>query len=399
VSPPVWAGRLALWLLVWVSLAPSAWGQTAAIVEVEVLAGHRHARVVVVTKGTPTELVATASPPVGAVPARGVLRLSGASVGSGGERTIPVAKNGVLRVQLLTVGDDVRLSVDLTEARTVRARALEKGVIVFDLIEADASPDPAIPDDASIRAWSKERDTGLAFESSTQGRQYLVVIDAGHGGHDYGAVGHSGIREADIALQIALRIAALLEAHPSIDILMTRDADDFVKLRDRARIANEAGADLFLSIHANSTEARHAELLWGVETYSLDIASDGGAQRVAARENKVAKEFKESQGSTDRLRASLEVAGTNRLSAQLAGAVQTQVIDRLTLEYDPQQVNDLGAKTALFYVLTTTRMPAILFEAGFLSHPDDERRLRSPYYQQVVAEALVSAVEKWLVSQ
>ena len=95
----------------------------------------------------------------------------------------------------------------------------------------------------------------------------------------------------------------------------------------------------------------------------------------------------------------MEVAGTNRLSAQLAGEVQHQTIGRLNLEYQEHQVNDLGAKTALFYVLTTTRMPAILFEAGFLSNPQDERRLRSPYYQQVLAEALADAVETWLAAQ
>jgi N-acetylmuramoyl-L-alanine amidase len=385
----LWASCLLLCL-------PGAYAQSAEIKEIKVLSGIDHARVIVQTRGTAQELATSASPPVGAVPARGVLKLTQTRLGSAGERSISVAQNGVLRVQLVALGDDVQISVDLTGARKVSARALGQKTIVFDLIVEGREGDPGLPADSEIIDWAEGRLDSLAFEARNPQRRFLVVVDAGHGGTDYGAVGVTGTREADIALQIARRTVALLEQHPHIDTLMTRDEDVFIKLRERSQIANKAQADLFLSIHAN---ASNYDWAWGVETYSLDTASDGGAARVAARENKVAKEYKRIQGETNRLRASLEVTGTNRLSAQLAGEVQRQVMDRLALEYSEEQVNDLGTRTALFYVLTTTRMPAILFESGFVSHEEDERRLRTPYYQQVLAEALVAAVEAWLAGQ
>ena len=264
----------------------------------------------------------------------------------------------------------IQLPLDLPGARSASAAPLGAPGTEFELIEEGRAGDPTLPGDEAIQQWTDGLAEAIPWSPTESSRQFLVVIDPGHGGKDSGAIGISGIRESDIAMQISLRTALVLEQNPNISIVLTRNDDRFVSLRDRSRSANNASADLFLSIHANAAESSD---LWGVETYSLNTSSDAGATRVAARENRVAQEYRKEKIDSNRILASLEVAGTNRLSAQLAGEVQHQTIGRLNLEYQEHQVNDLGAKTALFYVLTTTRMPAILFEAGFLSNPQDER--------------------------
>ena len=127
----------------------------------------------------------------------------------------------------------------------------------------------------------------------------------------------------------------------------------------------------------------------------MDTASDKAAARVASRENAIVAEAEEPM---DRLFAQLSVAGTNRLSAELAAQVQTHVVDRLSTVYGKDQIRDLGSQTALFYVLVSTRMPAVLYEASFLTHPDDETRLRLPLFQEESAQGIVDAVEAFFAS-
>jgi N-acetylmuramoyl-L-alanine amidase len=206
-------------------------------------------------------------------------------------------------------------------------------------------------------------------------------------------VGVTGTKESDVALTLARRVARGLDERLHADVLLTRSDDTFVPLRERAALANQNDADLFLSIHAN---AAPASTLWGVETYSLDAASDAGAARVAARENALA----EGRGDpTDRLFARLLAAGNDVLSRGLAAEIQARVVSELATIYGSSQARDLGAKTALFAVLVSTRMPAVLFEASFLSNPADERRLRTPHAQQAIADAIVDAVGRWLARQ
>ena len=167
----------------------------------------------------------------------------------------------------------------------------------------------------------------------------------------------------------------------------------FVPLKKRAQIANEANADLFLSIHAN---AAPTSKLYGIETFSMDTASDEGAKKVAKRENSLVKLDKE---KLDSLQGSLAMQGSMRLSKMLARLVQKNVMEHVLREYDTIETRDLGAKTALFYVLVYTKMPSILFEASFLSNPSDERQLRTPHFQQVLVEGLVRAVDEYIVLQ
>ena len=189
----------------------------------------------------------------------------------------------------------------------------------------------------------------------------VVVVDAGHGGFDHGAIGLHGTREADIALEIARRTAAALKARLGIDVILTRDGDYFVTLQERAAIANRNDADLFLSIHANAAPGPTA---WGIETYSLDTASDAGAARVARRENAIVRE---SEGETDPLLSKMLVTGTNMLSRQLAGEVQASTVKSLQGMYGPSAIRNLG------------RQDGALLRARVDAHARDPLRVPLPH--------------------
>ena len=225
-----------------------------------------------------------------------------------------------------------------------------------------------------------------------ENKDYLIAVDAGHGGWDAGAVGSTGLREADVVYSIALLLEKKLLSK-GYRVLLIREGDVFVPLKKRAQIANEANADLFLSIHAN---AAPTSKLYGIETFSMDTASDDGAKKVAKRENALVKL---DQKKLDSLQGSLAMQGSMRLSKMLARLVQKNVMERVKTEYNTIETRDLGAKTALFYVLVYTKMPSILFEASFLSNPSDERQLRTPHFQQVLVDGLVSAIDEYIVLQ
>jgi N-acetylmuramoyl-L-alanine amidase len=214
-----------------------------------------------------------------------------------------------------------------------------------------------------------------------------VVIDAGHGGHDTGAVGKGGTDEKDVALAIALRLGQVL-TDQGLEVVHTREDDHFVRLEDRARLANEARGDLFISVHCNSG----SESSWkGVETYSLNLTSDRYAIRLAARENaSSAKTMSDLQF----LLADLATRAHTDESARLAERVQRSLVSRVASKYP--KTRDLGHKEALFYVLLGAKMPAILVETAFLSNPDEEKRLATPGYQDEVARAIAAGVQDFL---
>jgi N-acetylmuramoyl-L-alanine amidase len=249
-----------------------------------------------------------------------------------------------------------------------------------------AAPAPSVRE----RMKSVGRQTGgevtLAEQLGLKVRR--VVIDAGHGGHDTGAVGPGGTAEKAVALAIALRLGQVL-TDQGLEVVHTREDDHFVRLEDRARLANEARGDLFISIHCNSgTQAS-----WrGVETYSLNLTSDRYAIRLAARENtSSAKTMSDLQF----ILADLATRAHTDESARLAERVQKSLVARMSTKY-PKTTRDLGHKEALFYVLLGAKMPAILVETAFLSNPDDEKRLASAAYQDDVARSIAAGVQDFL---
>jgi N-acetylmuramoyl-L-alanine amidase len=214
-----------------------------------------------------------------------------------------------------------------------------------------------------------------------------VVIDPGHGGHDTGTIGADGTREKDVALGIAKKLRTVL-TEQGLEVVLTRETDHFVRLEERARLANVARGDLFISVHCNSLPQRHIR---GIETYTLNLASDRYAIRLAARENATSE-----KGMSDLrfLLADLATRANTEESVRLATQVQSGLVSKLTAR--DRKIRDLGTKEALFYVLLGTKMPAILVETGFLSNAEEEKRLASPEYQDAVARAIAAGVQGFL---
>ncbi len=214
-----------------------------------------------------------------------------------------------------------------------------------------------------------------------------VIIDAGHGGRDTGAVGPGGTREKNVTLAIARRLAAELRAK-GLEVLLTRDDDEFVPLEERARFANEHKGDLFVSIHANAAVDHR---LRGIETYFLDVTSDRYAIRLAAREN---QSTERSISDLQLMLADLAQKAHVEESHRLAASVQAALCERPSAE--ASRPRDLGVRHALFYVLLGVKMPAILVETAFVSNPAEEKRLRSDDYQAEVAKSIARGVGRFI---
>ena len=211
----------------------------------------------------------------------------------------------------------------------------------------------------------------------------LVVLDAGHGGHDPGAQSN-GVSESELTLDVAMRLSRLLQKEPGVDVVMTRDTDVFIPLEERTAIANREGADLFLSIHANASRNPRAR---GVETYFLNFASNPDAEAVAARENSTSGRAMHSL--PDIVRA---IALNNKIdeSRDFADMVQHSMVRRLSTRN--KQLKDLGVKQAPFVVLIGAAMPSVLAEISFVTNKPEGQLLKNSNYRQQIAEALLDAV-------
>jgi N-acetylmuramoyl-L-alanine amidase len=218
----------------------------------------------------------------------------------------------------------------------------------------------------------------------------LIVLDAGHGGHDPGATGPSGVMEKDVVLDVTKRVARLAEVGLGIKIALTRSTDVFVPLRDRTNFANKQRADLFVSIHANAHPRAVSE---GVETYFLSSeASDSEARQTAAIENGVVQlESPASRQKADLLKSilwDLAQSEFQQESSSMAETVQDSMTQSLNL------VNR-GVKQAGFYVLGGAAMPAILIEVGFLTNRKEEKKLATPEYREAVARAIYAGLAEY----
>jgi N-acetylmuramoyl-L-alanine amidase len=210
-----------------------------------------------------------------------------------------------------------------------------------------------------------------------------IVIDAGHGGHDPGARAN-GVTEAELVLDVAQRLAKLLETLPGTEVVMTRDSDVFIPLEERTAIANRVGADLFLSIHANAARNTRAR---GVETYFLNFALNAEAEAVAAREN--AGSSRTMGSLPDIVKA---IATNNKIdeSRDFARMVQRSMVRRLSARN--QLLKDLGVKQAPFVVLIGAMMPSVLAEVSFVTNKAEAQLLKSGAYRQHIAQALFDAI-------
>ncbi len=215
-----------------------------------------------------------------------------------------------------------------------------------------------------------------------------IVIDPGHGGHDTGTIGPHGLEEKDLVLNVSKRLGRLLETRLGAEVVYTRSDDTFIPLEERTAIANQEGADLFISVHANSSRDPDAR---GVETYYLNFTSSSDALEVAARENAVSeKSIHELQDlvKTIALKEKIEE------SREFAGDVESSLHSGLAAK--SPGLRDRGVKKAPFIVLIGANMPSILAEISFVSNPGDERRLETPEYRQRIAESLYRGTAKYV---
>ena len=218
----------------------------------------------------------------------------------------------------------------------------------------------------------------------------LIVMDAGHGGHDPGATGPNGVMEKEVVLDVTRRVARMVDDGLGVKVALTRSTDVFVPLRDRANLANKQRADLFVSIHANAHPMSVSE---GVEVYFLSSeASDSDARQVAAVENGVIQlESPASRQKTTLLKSILWDLAQSEFQQESSFMAET-VLDSMTKSL---KLVTRGVKQAGFYVLGGATMPAILIEIGFLTNLKEERKLNTPEYREAVARAIYSGLAEY----
>jgi len=222
----------------------------------------------------------------------------------------------------------------------------------------------------------------------------LVMIDPGHGGYDPGTQSVSGILEKDVALSISRRLYYALRAR-GIRAQMTRDSDEFIPLPERTRLANVADADLFISIHLNSSPN---ETTTGIETYYLNNTTDRATIRLARMENAgVTGTSAPSDSNLNYILADLRQSYKASEAASLARTIESQTVSDLDSQLGIDET-PLGAKMGPFYVLVGAHMPAVLVECGFLSNYAEAQRIASAQYQDTLAAAIAAAIARYLNS-
>jgi N-acetylmuramoyl-L-alanine amidase len=268
----------------------------------------------------------------------------------------------------------VAIAVDGSKkGRKARGKVAGSAVVVADATPARAAVPTADGETSLVRAL------GLKI-----GR---IVIDAGHGGHDSGTLGADGIEEKDVVLDVALRLGALLHDRLGAEIIYTRSDDTFIPLETRTAIANKAQADLFLSIHANSSPDSSAR---GVETYYLNFTSDPTALDVAARENAVSDQsIHQLSDLVKKIALKDKIAESREFASDVEGSLYAG------LERGNAGLRDRGVKQAPFVVLIGANMPSILAEISFVTNAKDADQLLQPEYRERVAESLYKGVARY----
>jgi N-acetylmuramoyl-L-alanine amidase len=237
---------------------------------------------------------------------------------------------------------------------------------------------PAAPAANSGGEFSVARQLGLGVSK--------IVIDAGHGGHDPGAAAF-GVSEAELVLDVALRLEKLLQQRPGFETVLTRRTDEYVTLEERTEIANRESADLFLSIHANASANATAG---GVETYFLNFALNRQAEAVAARENAASGR---NMSSLPGIVKAITLNSKLNESRDFAGIVQQSMVRGL--RPSNKTLKDLGVKQAPFMVLIGAAMPSVLAEISFVTNRPEARLLKTSAYRQKIAEALLAGILRY----
>ncbi len=215
-----------------------------------------------------------------------------------------------------------------------------------------------------------------------------VVVDAGHGGEDNGAIGKKKTKEKDVCLGIARKLKTILEEDGRFQVILTREDDTFIPLGDRTKIANDAGADLFISIHANANRKRH---IAGVTTYFLDAARNDESRALAIEENASIRFEQDDRRDIDEvddlsfILLDMVQNEHQKESEELAKLIQRELADSL-------RIPDRGVDQAAFFVLNRAYMPAVLVESAFISNPPEEQLLRKKDFQEKIARGVYRGI-------
>ena len=290
----------------------------------------------------------------------------------------------------LPVGDGI--------VKTVRASQFNNDTVrvVFDIEEISDYKSFILEDPAKlvIDLYGKSKKAEKPDVTSAKRR---IVIDAGHGGHDPGAIGPNRLYEKDVVLDIALKVKKILMADPLNEVFLTRDKDVFIPLEERTAIANRKNADLFVSIHANASQNRRAR---GIETYMLNWTDDEEAMKVAARENKISlkkmRAMNKQMDTVETILSGLMRENKRDESVKLANYIQKSMAS--TLDDHHKNILDHGVKQALFYVLFGAKMPSVLVEVAFISNPEEENRLSQDSCKQEIAKSIAAGLNTYITS-
>ena len=321
-------------------------------------------------------------------------------------KTLPVndlaAKDATVKDTVTVTNNNKTASVAKLDRPEVDARKLDSAVVNDESPKLATTPSAAA--EAKTTTSKRKRKTQTAdpdireAQPTASGERSLtrvlglkigkIVIDPGHGGHDTGTIGPNGLEEKDLVLDVSRRLGKLLQTRLGAEVIYTRKDDTFIPLETRTAIANEEGADLFVSVHANSSHDPDAR---GVETYYLNFTSSPDALEVAARENAVSeKSIHELQDLVKKIALKEKIDE----SQEFASDVQNSLHSGLAAKNPGER--DRGVKKAPFIVLIGANMPSILAEISFVSNPGDERRLATSDYRQKIAESLYRGIAKYV---
>jgi N-acetylmuramoyl-L-alanine amidase len=253
---------------------------------------------------------------------------------------------------------------------------------------AAGKPAPSPPTSASPKSASATSRGDRTMTRMLGLKIGRIVLDPGHGGHDTGTIGKGGLREKELVLEVAKQLKSMLEDKIHAEVLLTRDDDRFISLEERTAIANQARADLFVSIHANSSVSR---ITSGVETYFLDFAKSEAEREVAAREN---ASTVRNIHDLENLIKKIAQADKSAESRELASMVQKKLYGGARQLFPTAR--NRGVRSAPFVVLIGANMPSVLAEVAFISNPKDEKILRQEDNRQRLAQALYAGIEGYM---
>ncbi len=291
-------------------------------------------------------------------------------------KSLDLRKTGINKIRLSQYkGDALRIILEDSKQLTMNYKIESNKVLIV------------IGSDAIKKVPEK------AVTPSRLDKNKVIVLDAGHGGDDPGAIGHKGYREKAVVFQIAKELRNILKAR-GYKVHMTREGDKFVKLSERTKFANNKNADIFVSVHANAVEKSSAERVNGIECYFLSKSRSDRAKKVAALENSADMSDMNFYGKDSFLSTinSHNIVASNKLAIDLQGGMLS------TLRKNYSDVMDAGVREGPFWILVGAQMPSVLVEVGFISHPKEGARLVSTEYQKSLAQGIADGIERYFAN-